>query len=178
MKRLVSLAAALAIGLLIASVLLYRDSSRSLATEATRTKTSFHAPERKGMPEQKSDPACAGCHKGAPHSQNPRERAFLNQHAGFMSCGVCHAAGNGLSLSREEDGSRIIARIGGSPLAPPTVSGKVHTLGGAAFAARPGGCRTCHERGSAFFSNARFYDPYRRGLLEDLDVLAAMENSR
>lgn len=139
---------------------------------------SFHGPERVGIPAPKADPACSECHKPAPHAANGRDRAFLNQHAGFMACAVCHATGSGIVLKREGDGSRITATAGGAPLGKPTVSGRLHALTGASFAANPGGCRSCHARGSRFFSDARFYDDYRRGLLEDLDVLSLLENAR
>ena len=37
------------------------------------------------------DPSsCRVCHPLYPHKENPRDRAFLNMHTGFMICEVCH----------------------------------------------------------------------------------------
>ena len=40
---------------------------------------------------QLEDPSsCRVCHPLYPHRENPRDRAFLNMHTGFMICEVCH----------------------------------------------------------------------------------------
>ena len=33
---------------------------------------------------------CIECHGPIPHAKSPKERAFLNMHALFISCQVCH----------------------------------------------------------------------------------------
>jgi hypothetical protein len=47
--------------------------------------------------EDKAD-VCSLCHGDTPHHLNPELRSFLNMHAFFLSCQVCHA-------DREEGGS-------------------------------------------------------------------------
>lgn len=153
-------------------------SSASDGGDAPKTAAArpFHELERKGLPSPSPDPACAGCHKGAPHKSDRRTRAFLNQHASFFTCLGCHTSGAGVTLARHEEDGRITASIGGAAAAAPTVSGSTHTLSGARFVERPGDCKSCHSRASGFFKANSFYNEYRQRLLEDLDVLALMEN--
>ena len=50
----------------------------------------FHAAEQSAIVRLEDGTSCRACHPLYPHSQNIKVRAFLNLHAGFMLCEVCH----------------------------------------------------------------------------------------
>lgn len=50
----------------------------------------FHRQEQSFIVELKDDSSCRVCHPLYPHSANILVRSFLNLHAGFMFCEVCH----------------------------------------------------------------------------------------
>lgn len=144
----------------------------------TPTANPFHgstvAPSDVPMPQS----PCAACHKRAPHGANRRLAAFLNLHSRALDCTGCHAQGV-FTLSRDQATGFIFAFAGGVPVKPPLLEGRTHSLGqGLTFALRPQPCGECHRRGSRLLATPGLYDEYRRRLLEDLDVLPAVEESR
>ena len=50
----------------------------------------FHIKEQSAIARLEDPSSCRVCHPLYPHSQNNMVRAFLNLHAGFMVCSVCH----------------------------------------------------------------------------------------
>ncbi len=52
---------------------------------------SFHDNERSAILYLESESSCRVCHTLYPHSKSKKVRAFINMHAGFMTCEVCHA---------------------------------------------------------------------------------------
>jgi hypothetical protein len=50
----------------------------------------FHKEEQSLLVDVGRKTACEVCHSIHPHSESPVTRAFLNLHAGFMFCDVCH----------------------------------------------------------------------------------------
>lgn len=180
MKRIIPALLLLAAALLLMLAALGPAQEKASRPERAQAKApgAFHSAERKGIPNVPPDTACKDCHKAAPHEANRGVRAFLNQHAAYLSCLVCHANGPGVRLARGGEQVRISVTLDGKTPEPPKVIGKDHALAGARFVPRPGECRTCHSRNSKFLTENRFFDDYRMRLLEDLDVLPAMENAQ
>lgn len=52
--------------------------------------TFFHKNEQSFLVSLQEESSCRACHPLYPHSNNKLVRAFLNLHAGFMLCEVCH----------------------------------------------------------------------------------------
>jgi len=50
----------------------------------------FHRKEQSFIAILRDESSCRVCHPLYPHSKNNLVRAFLNLHAGFVSCNVCH----------------------------------------------------------------------------------------
>jgi hypothetical protein len=50
----------------------------------------FHKEEQSFIADLKDESSCRACHPLYPHSDNTLVRGFLNLHAGFMFCEVCH----------------------------------------------------------------------------------------
>lgn len=50
----------------------------------------FHRQEQSFIVKLKDNSSCRACHPLYPHSDNKLVRSFLNLHAGFMFCEVCH----------------------------------------------------------------------------------------
>ena len=50
----------------------------------------FHKDEQSFIADLKDESSCRVCHHLYPHSDNTLVRGFLNLHAGFMFCEVCH----------------------------------------------------------------------------------------
>lgn len=51
----------------------------------------FHQVPQWFTPDPQNSCTTAGCHMPLPHGQRVEVRAFLNMHATFVDCGVCHA---------------------------------------------------------------------------------------
>ena len=52
--------------------------------------STFHEKEQSAVIKLYNESSCRICHSLYPHSKNNHIRAFINMHAGFMLCEVCH----------------------------------------------------------------------------------------
>ncbi|MES9991785.1 MAG: hypothetical protein ABW098_07520 [Candidatus Thiodiazotropha sp.] len=61
-----------------------------LTVSGMDTKQHFHNLDETVFKTAKSPSVCMKCHGSYPHSKSKQVRAFLNAHAYFMACEVCH----------------------------------------------------------------------------------------
>ena len=64
------------------------DKEKIMAMKSSLS--TFHKEERFAITRLQDDSSCRVCHPLYPHSKNIKMRAFINMHAGFMTCEVCH----------------------------------------------------------------------------------------
>jgi len=66
------------------------DKEKKLPKNYLLTLKGFHREEQSFIVKLKDKSSCRVCHPLYPHSDNTLVRGFLNLHAGFMFCEVCH----------------------------------------------------------------------------------------
>ena len=73
----------------------------------------FHKKEQSFIASLRDESSCRVCHSLYPHSNNNLVRGFLNLHAGFMFCEVCHIKRNKFDkLSYEWESSESAEYVG------------------------------------------------------------------
>lgn len=63
---------------------------KKLPADYQSTLKDFHKQEQSYISSLQDESSCRVCHPLYPHSENKLVRGFLNLHAGFMFCEVCH----------------------------------------------------------------------------------------
>ncbi len=105
---------------------------KKLPANYQSTLKDFHKQEQSYISSLQDESSCRVCHPLYPHSENTLVRGFLNLHAGFMFCEVCHvnrASFNNLSYEWESSES---AEFSGTPFGthynPQTKKALKHSL--------------------------------------------------
>ena len=88
---------------------------KKLPANYRSTLKGFHKQEQSYISSLQDESSCRVCHPLYPHSENTLVRGFLNLHAGFMFCEVCHINRNNFTNLSYEWESSENAEFSGIP---------------------------------------------------------------